>query len=96
MGRGHTDTPTDTHAHGHRDSMIESAQWADSMKITQTLFMSSYVFASLAVPEVHGLEGEVHLDRVVVDVAEGGAEHGEAVEGDDAAAKAGKNLDDYL
>ena len=26
MGRGHT--------YGHRDSMIESAQWADSMKIT--------------------------------------------------------------
>ena len=30
MGRGHT---TD----GHRDSMIESAQWADSMKIILTL-----------------------------------------------------------
>ena len=26
-----TDKPTD----GHRDSMIESAQWADSMKIMQ-------------------------------------------------------------
>ena len=23
---------TDTQTHGHRDSMIESAQWADSMK----------------------------------------------------------------
>ena len=33
MGRGHTDTQTDTQTYGHRDSMIESAQWADSMKI---------------------------------------------------------------
>ena len=30
MGRGHW---TDTSTHGHRDSMIESAQWADLMKI---------------------------------------------------------------
>ena len=27
-----TDRQTDTHTYGHRDSMIESAQWADSMK----------------------------------------------------------------
>ena len=37
MGRGHTDTHVHRHTcpqtYGHRDSMIESAQWADSMKI---------------------------------------------------------------
>ena len=27
----------DIHAHGHRDSMTESAQWADSVKILQDL-----------------------------------------------------------
>ena len=26
------DIRTDTHTHGHRDSMTESAQWADSVK----------------------------------------------------------------
>ena len=28
----HTDRQTDPQTDGHRDSMIESAQWADSMK----------------------------------------------------------------
>ena len=32
MGRGQTHKQTHTHTYGHRDSMIESAQWADSMK----------------------------------------------------------------
>ena len=30
MGRGQT---PHRHTYGHRDSMIESAQWADSMKM---------------------------------------------------------------
>ena len=31
------DIRTDTHTHGHRDSMTESAQWADSVKTKQYL-----------------------------------------------------------
>ena len=34
MGRGQTDIQT----YGHRDSMIKSAQWADSMKTENELF----------------------------------------------------------
>ena len=33
MGRGQTNKSTD----GHRDSMTESAQWADSVKITLSM-----------------------------------------------------------
>ena len=40
MGRGQTDRHTDRHTYGHRDSMIESAQWADSMKIWMALYLS--------------------------------------------------------
>ena len=32
-GNRHTDTQTDRQTNGHRDSMTESAQWADSVKI---------------------------------------------------------------
>ena len=30
------DTQTDIGTHGHRDSMTESAQWADSVKIRKS------------------------------------------------------------
>ena len=33
MGRGQTDTQTDKQTDGHHDSMTESAQWADSVKM---------------------------------------------------------------
>ncbi len=36
------------------------------------------------VPKIHGPEGEVELEWLRVHVAEGCAEHGKAVEGDDA------------
>ena len=36
------------------------------------------------VPEIHSPEGEVELQRLGVDIAEGSAEHGQSVEGDDA------------
>ena len=44
MGRGHTDTQTDTQTYGHRDSMIESAQWADSMKKEKKLVLHHFKF----------------------------------------------------
>ena len=42
MERGHTHT----HTCGHRDSMIESAQWADSMKIYLITFKEDKTFKS--------------------------------------------------
>ena len=41
MGMGHS-TDTQTHTHGHCDSMIESAQWADSMKRNLEGFKITY------------------------------------------------------
>ncbi len=44
-----------------------------------------YTFEGQSVaPEVHGPEGEVELEGLCVHIAEGCAEHGKAVEGDDA------------
>ena len=37
------DRQTNIHTDGHRDSMIESAQWADSMKISHTLTNSCHM-----------------------------------------------------
>ena len=43
--KGHqTDTQTHRQTHGHRNCLIESAQWADSMKIVMFIFIRQYIF----------------------------------------------------
>ena len=51
MGRGQTSPQTDKQTNGHRDSMTESAQWADSLK----KYTVSYAFN--AFPGKSGLCG---------------------------------------
>ena len=47
-------------------------------------FSAKFMLYKKFVPEIHSPEGEVELQRLGVDIAEGSAEHGQSVEGDDA------------